>query len=157
MTGAQWVTLIAAILAFVASGIATAVAAYNGRFRRFAQQRWWERKADAYTRIIEALADLVYHHETHLLAAEEHITLSESRKTQIAEYWRRGHAEVRRSTAMGAFLISPDAETALRRMWEEDGKGVEPNDWYGSIESSYVAAQNCLKQVVAAAQIDLHR
>lgn len=117
MTTAQWITLTAAILAFVASGIATAVAAYNAGLRKFAQQRWWERKADAYTRIIEALADLVYYHETHLLAAEEHVELSEVRKEEVGDYWRRGTAEVRRATAVGAFLISPEAEAALRRMW----------------------------------------
>lgn len=155
MTNAQWITLTAALLAFVASGIATAVAAYNARFRKFAQQRWWERKADAYTRIIEALADLVYYHETHLLAAEERVTLSAERKADIGEFWRRGNAEVRRATAVGAFLISPDAEAALRRMWEEDGRGVPFNDWYGAVESSYDAARTCLRQVVAAAKADL--
>jgi hypothetical protein len=55
----ETVTLIAASLAFAASIIATVVSIYNARLRRFVSERWWERKADAYTRIVESLSALV--------------------------------------------------------------------------------------------------
>jgi ABC-type arginine transport system permease subunit len=54
------ITLITAGLAFLASVIAIIVSVYNARFARFASEKWWERKAEAYTRIIDALSDLVY-------------------------------------------------------------------------------------------------
>jgi len=155
MPTAQWITLGAALLAFSASVLATSVAWYNGRFRRFTEQRIWERKADAYTGIIDALSDLVYYHETHLRAAEEHRDLADSYKEEIDLHWRRGHAAVERAAAVGAFLISPKADAALRRMREESGKGVHPNDWYGGIESRYVATRDALKTVVAAAKADM--
>jgi ABC-type arginine transport system permease subunit len=56
------VTLVASGLAFLASIIAVIVSAYNARFARFASEKWWERKAEAYTRIIGALSDLVYYY-----------------------------------------------------------------------------------------------
>jgi hypothetical protein len=148
-------TLAAAVLAFIASLVATAVVAYNGRFRRFARERWWERKADAYSRIIESLADLVYYHETHLSAAEQGRDLSEVTRTEIEGYWRRGHAEAKRAAAVGAFLISPGAEAALRDLGKALGKEIHPNDWYGMMEDSYVGTKAVLDAVVAAAKKDL--
>lgn len=154
MPPAQWITLAAALLAFAASIIATSVAWYNGRFRRFAEQRIWERKADAYQTIIEALSDLVYYHETHLRAAEIRQELSDARSTELREHWRRGHVAVQRAAAVGAFLISQDAETALRAI-SEGTKSVHPNDWYGMIEADYVVTRDALRVIVAAAKADL--
>src|SRR5438874_552691 len=107
---AQTITLIAALLAFAASVIATAVAAYNGRFGKFARERWWERKAEVYTQIIEALAGMVYYHEEHLTAYEEGRSIPESLKTETDQHWQRSYAELKKASAVGAFLISPDAE-----------------------------------------------
>jgi len=149
------ITLIAAILAFVAALIAAVVSVYNARFRRFARERWWERKVEAYSGIIEALSDLVYYYEEHYDAEIEGQTLSDEHRKEIAEHWQKGYAKVKRVTAIGAFLISPDAETALQQMWKEKGKGVHPNDWFGLLESDYVAARGCLQSIVAAAKKDL--
>ena len=155
MTTEHLLTLSAAILAFIASVIAAAVSVYNARFRRFARERWWERQVEAYNRIIDALSALVYYYEEHYDAEIEARDLTDSHKKEIAEHWRKGYAEVKRATAVGAFLISAEAEAALQKMWKEKGKGVDANDWFGLIESNYVAARDCLRAVVEAARRDL--
>ena len=155
MTAPHAITLAAAILAFVASLIAAAVSVYNARFRRFARERWWERKADAYSRIIEALAALVFYYEEHYDAVLEHHTFSEERRKEIADHWTRGYTEVKKATTIGAFLISADAEAALQKMWKEKGKGVDPSDWFSLVESDYVTARDCLRSLVEAARKDL--
>ncbi len=151
------VILAAAGLTFVASIITVAVSAYNARLARFARQRWWERKVQAYADIIEALADLVYYYEEHYDAELEHQEMSDAHKNQVTEHWKRGYAAVKKATAVGAFLISSDAEAALQTMWREKGKGVHPNDFFGLVQSDYVAGRHCLKAIVEAAKIDLNR
>ncbi|MDO8546575.1 MAG: hypothetical protein Q7R68_04360, partial [Nitrospirales bacterium] len=145
----------AAVLAFVASVIAVGVSAYSVRFSRFAKERWWERKAEAYSRIVEALAGLVYYHEEHYDAELESRSIPEDRRRQIDEYWRTGYIELKKATAAGPFLISAEAEAALAQMWRDRGKGVHPGDWFGRIESDYTTARDGLKAVVAAAKKDL--
>jgi hypothetical protein len=83
---AQTITLLAALLAFAASIIATAVAAYNGRFGKFARERWWERQAEVYTWIIEALAGMVYYHEEHLTAYEEGRSIPEGLSSRTSYF-----------------------------------------------------------------------
>jgi hypothetical protein len=41
-------------------------------------------------------------------------------------------------------------------MRKEDGKVVHPNDRYGTIEASYVAARDSLRAVVTAAKSDIN-
>jgi hypothetical protein len=157
MSAEQLITIAAAALAFIASVVATSISAYNARLAKFTQQKWWERKADAYSRIVEALAEMVYYHEEHLTAYEEGRNVPEAMKVEIEQHWRHSYAELKKSSAVGAFLISAEAETALRRMWQETGKGVNPNDWYGLLESDYVAARDCLKSMVVHAKEDLRK
>jgi hypothetical protein len=151
------VTLAAALLAFVASVIATAVALYNARFRRFARERMWERKAEAYSRLIEALSSLVYYYEEHAEAASGDESLSDAYKKELQAHWTKGYAEVKRATATGGFLISNDAAAALERMWRERYKGVHPDDWVGVVEAHHKAARECLQALVAAAKRDLEQ
>ncbi len=157
MSTEQTITIVAATLAFIASVIATLVVAYNARLATFTQQKWWERKADAYSRIVEALAEMVCYHEEHLTAYEEGRNVREAMKTEIEEHWRHSYAELKKASAVGAFLISSSAETALRQMWQDKGKGIDSNDWYGLLESDYVAARDCLKSIVAEAKEDLRK
>jgi hypothetical protein len=151
------VTLAAAGLTFVASIIAIMVSAYNARLGRFARQRWWERKVRAYADIIEALADLVYYYEEHYDAMLGHQRMSDEFKDRAQEHWKRGYTAIKKATAVGAFLISAEAETALRTMWKEMEKGVPPGDFFILIESEYAAARDCLKTVVEAAKADLKK
>jgi hypothetical protein len=155
LTTEQLLTLSASALAFIASVIAAAVSVYNARFQRFARERWWERQVEAYRGIIDALSALVYYYEEHYDAEIEGRDLSDAHREEMSEHWQNGYAEVKRATAVGAFLISSDADVALQRMWKERRKGVDPRNWFDLIESDYLAARDCLRSVVEAARKDL--
>ena len=157
MSRGEMITLAAAMIAFAASVIATTVSAFNARFAKFAQMRWWERKADAYARIIEALSQMVYHDEELLSAAVGLRDIPESTRAEIDKHWDRSYSELRTATAVGTFVISADAEVALKKLWQERSKGAGVNDWYGLVESDCVAARACLKRVVSSAKADLQR
>jgi len=155
MTTGNLITLVAAVLAFIASVIAASVTLYNARFRRFARERWWDRRVDAYTKIIDALSSLVYYYEEHYEAESERRGLSAEYKQELQEHWRKGYAEVKRATAVGSFLISPEAAAALEKMWRDKGKDVHPDDWFAVMESDYKAASDALTAFVTAAKRDL--
>jgi hypothetical protein len=152
MSAESIVTLIAAILAFIAS----LAAIYNSRFRRFALERWWERKADAYTRIIEALSDLVDYYRQ---MCDEEInprrTINDKTKQEMVERSKRGHREVDKAADIGAFLISPEADAALQRFRQEPKDKPDPHDWYSIFENEYSRAKQCLKEMVECAKNDL--
>ena len=155
-TNQNVVTLVAAILAFAASMFAAGASVYNSRFGRFAGERWWDLKVKAYSRIIEALSALVYYYEEQYDAEINCRNLTDSHKKEIAEHWRKGYAEIKRVTAIGAFLISPEAESALQKMRNEKDNGIHLNDWFGQLDADYAATRDCLRAIVDAAKKDIH-
>jgi len=149
------ITLIAAGLAFFASLIAVAVSAYNARFVRFTSEKWWERKTEAYVRIIEALSDLVYYYQQTYDAEFDARQLPKERQREIEAHWKKGYLEIRKATNVGAFLISPEAEKALEEYWERPKGNVHPADWFGHLEIDCTSAEKCLKELVICAKKDL--
>jgi hypothetical protein len=146
------------VVTVVASGalagvIAAVVSLYTARFRRFAQERWWERKADAYARIVEALTALVYYYDIQSEVAVGR-KLSDERHTELEKQWRDADLELRRATAAGVFLISSDAENALATMWREQERHKSA-DWLKEVEADHATTRACLKAVTTAAQRDL--
>jgi len=146
------VALIASGLAFLASIIAVVVSIYNARFARFTLEKWWERKAGAYSRIIEALSDLCYYHQRFRDAAYEARELSEEEKLEVKRYWERGRLEVVKAANVGAFMISPVAEEALKEYLE---RKISTEDWFERLDFDYTSTERCLKRIVACAKEDL--
>lgn len=149
------VTLIASGFAFLASLIAIVISAYNARFTRFTSEKWWERKVEAYNLIVGALSDLVYYYQQIYNAELEARDLSEDKKQEINDHWKRGNIEIRKATNVGAFMISREAEEVLKKYWQEPKTKIDPNDWFTRLEYDYTSAETCLMQLVTCAKKDL--
>jgi hypothetical protein len=106
-------------------------------------------------RIIEALSDLVYYYQEISAAEYGEIELSEPKRLEIDEYWRRGNLAVRKATNVGSFLISAEAEEALKQYWRPPAEKHDPNDWIRELDHKFRAADICLKELVECAKRDL--
>ena len=123
------ITLIAAILAFITSIIGLIISSYNARFRRYALEKWWEKKYDAYSNIIDALSDMVEYYRRSITAEEEGYAISDSVRETLQERWLNSIHKVNKATSMGAFLISSEAEDTLRQ-FRKDFDNVNYRNWY---------------------------
>ena len=104
-----------------AVGFVTTVAAafFSARWavRRAFEERWWARKEQAYTEIIEALHDLLRYAsiEAEARRTGEQVTdtkgRNEFRALYLKAYWK-----VQKMTDIGAFVISDGAAEILRRL-----------------------------------------
>ena len=124
--------------------------------KQFYSQKWWERKADAYSTIIEAL----YHVQNDLGSvfsdAIGEIQLSEERKKILAEDSKKGYAEIYKAEGIGAFVISKEAAqslTQLRRRFNSEDPSM---NWVERINNDFSAVEKCLKEIRYHAKRDLH-
>jgi len=148
------ITLIAAILAFIASIIGIIVSGYNARFRRYALEKWWEKKYDAYSIIIDALSDMVEYYRKNIEAEEEGYTISETSLKSLQEQWLNAIHKVNKATSMGAFLISSDAEETLRKL-KSDFDHINSQYWFDDYIKQWDLADKCLKELTIIARKDL--
>ena len=85
--------------------------------RQFQSERWWERKADAYSAVVHALHNMRGYVETlRDVHAGDTAALPED---QLRIQWRHGREELVRIASQHAFVIAGDASDELTRLHGE--------------------------------------
>ncbi len=149
---------------------------YLGReqFKDWASQRWWDRKAEVYTQIVEALWRMVsysevrvehyyermepeFHAVENARSEEERKLREEVEKKQNQERWKRystDTAELRKLPDIGAFVMPEEVPSVLDTYFKRSGEAVD-FDPLEQAEMHLEAAKDCLKGVREAAMQDL--
>lgn len=143
------------LLSSLAVGLTAAYAAVQFALRRFYSERWWERKAEAYAAILNALAQLKRY--TVLLAAEERdgeVFAPSYKKTLETKHMEAFH-EVERQTAVGDFLISSGAAAALAALQARPDFGSYDGPPLFYLEGEAEALGKTIAQVRQEAKHDL--
>ncbi|MDA1276735.1 MAG: hypothetical protein O2960_22180 [Verrucomicrobia bacterium] len=113
----QWLTtLLTTVFPSLVVGVCTAIITVRLSLRRFHAERWWERKAEAYSRIVEALHNAM---EFCSAMSDESLTgveLSDERKAQLTQDYRQASREIRKATGVGAYIISDEVADVLTKL-----------------------------------------
>lgn len=143
------------LLTTIVSGlfIATLTSLFTVRLAlwRFHSEKWWERKAELYSRLIEALYDMHEYNRQWLEDYEsgghdEGSAEEQKRKERSASLWMRHQAaqeEIRKIAVIGAFVVSDAVADDLMNWRERHAAALR------SLPESdvYDVAQTCLKDV----------
>jgi hypothetical protein len=151
------------LLPLVATGIisiTTAIVAawFTVRFslRQFYSQKWWERKADAYSRIVEQLAYLKHDHLLQLRDEYSESELSDEQRREIAESSREIIVKLEEAAAIGAYVLSDQAITAIERLINALKKQRYGDFHYvEAMEMDFDAVDQCLTDIREYAKKDL--
>jgi uncharacterized membrane protein YcjF (UPF0283 family) len=151
--------LIVAIVPGLLIAVATSVITVQLTLRQFYSQKWWERKAEAYSKIIEALYYMQMHRERVYNAEVEGVRYSKDRMDEWAKHASAGYAEIDKATAIGAYVISEEAANILTTLRKEqdriDAAYEEGIDYIEIIDSHWSAIGKCLTEIRACARRDL--
>jgi hypothetical protein len=122
--------------------------------RDFVSDRWWERKADTYTRILDALVELERIHETYSDDALHIRELNEAERTELERIWTPAWQEVDHAIRLGAFVISHEAHAALAAL-PTATRGINPQDFFGIVDAQFSATRKCITQLREIGRNDL--
>jgi hypothetical protein len=135
--------------------VLTAIITVQLSFRRFQAERWWDRKADAYSRIIEALHHAIAHAS---MASDECLTgyveYSEEYRKRILDSYRKAQIDLEIATGVGAYVISDEAAKILKDL-EHRPPQVDPLDTYGRLEADLKDYEKALDEIREIAKKDL--
>ena len=156
MNNSWYVQLLLALVPALAVAVVTALITVKLSIRKFRAEKWWERKADAYSRVVEALHKHKNYDEQKY-EIEMKYTLKDDEKTRIEleNQWAEANAELQRAADLGAFVISREAEEILSKFLNR--RIGDPNDEPLSdiIETDLVHVKKCLTAVKEVARKDL--
>ena len=124
--------------------------------RTFVTRRWWERQAEAYSSVVDALSSIVHYYDEQLASLGYPEGYEDPREPELRERERAARETVRRAAAVGSFLISKKSAEAIAWYLTVLGKD-QANNWIEHASIEQAAAQQCLDAIVAEAKRDLRR
>ncbi|MDR4520932.1 MAG: hypothetical protein R3E36_10105 [Nitrosomonas sp.] len=137
---------IAVVGAFLAAHLAT---------RRFRSEKWWERKAAAYSELVEALHHMKWYSSEHIDAAMENRWLAKEDKDEYWKQYKEARRNVWRIADASAFLVSPKVHEAIVTLERALGEARNADWWLEHAEQEYAAIQKCLVRVKELARHEL--
>jgi hypothetical protein len=152
----EWTPVIN-IIAGIAIAVLTSWLTVQFALRRFRSEKWFERRLDAYTKIIESLHFMKRCTDRQLRAEEAGgCEIAREVQEEIVQMYNTGFADLRRLTDMGALVFSSEAVTVLDAVRQGlDAASEEQSSW-AQLHAEAAAIGKCLKEIVPIAKRDLH-
>ena len=146
--------LIPNIVTGLASGGLSAWITYRLAFRRYRAEKWWERRADAYSGIVEALYNSLKFADTHIDYMQKGSEPPPEKDAAVRKAAREGHDEILRAVNVGKLFLSSAALNRLRRFVRESD-AVKVEGWSEYLEKDYELINTCLNEFAQLAREDL--
>jgi hypothetical protein len=136
----QWViTVLSSLVPALIVGILTAVISVRLALRRFHAERWWERKAEAYSQIVEALYHAMEYCSAHSDEALTGHQIGKERERILADGWNRAYRELKKTTSVGAYIISDEVAEVLAKLEERPRLDFKNCPSFEFFEDDYMA------------------
>ncbi len=144
----------------VLPGIFTAIfASYlaaKWSLRKFYSEKWWERKDHAYVEIIDALYDLIQYCEIKQDDYGQGAGYSKEKETEFRQRYNQAYWKIKKVTDIGAFVVSPQAETILKELRDRPRLEWNENPPWEIYEQDYKYYRDALNKIVQVAKDDLN-
>jgi len=118
-------------------------------------QKWWDKKAEVYTNVIEALYDSRSYSASILEADREGKELTEEESKELVNRLKIAEKVIGKTVVLGSFLLSSDALARLKVYQKESEKASQTSMWYDYLFGDFEATDNCLKDLIEIAKRDL--
>ena len=117
---------------------------YAFTWRRFRSEKWWERRADTYEKIVDALHSAKKFSGVHL----EHLTSgredpSEDEVKALKVQAKTGHDYILRAIDTGRLILPQEALERLNEYSKENACNSPP-DWFSYLNNDFGIVDRCI-------------
>lgn len=123
--------------------------------KRFRTEKWWEKKAQAYSTLLGVIHDAKAFAEENLEAEYRNRELSEEEDKELRAKSRAAEAEIYRAMDVGAFYLSPEAIECLKLYKKESSEAGKDHSWVLYLQEDLDATNKCLASMIEHARKDL--
>lgn len=123
--------------------------------RRFRSEKWFERRLDSYTKVIEALHFMNNCIDAEMKAEQQGYEINEKIKAELHDSYAKGSADLRRLTDMGALIFSAEAVLLLDTLNCEISAASDALTYWENLDAEGAAITKCLSALRSIAKRDL--
>ena len=149
--------LLISILSGVLISVITSYLTAKFAISKFYTEKWWERKEQAYTEIINALYDMVQFYQVFKEDYGQDDFISQERSLELHQRHSEGFRRVRRATDLATLYMSDDASKLLKKLRERAGLHEQTNPMWDVYEDEYNSHSNALDKLIMIAKKDLKK
>lgn len=151
----EWLRLGIQMVIGLLIAVVTALVTARVALARHISERWWDRKADAYAQLLEALFDAHKYEKRLLEELETGAHFDEADREAHLERARRAWREIEKFTALGAFTISAKVADLLGKMKAHSEQDVDMESLFDVVSASVDAYDKYIDPIREAAIRDL--
>jgi len=148
--------LVDLILALIVS-VLTAYITVKLSMKQFYSKKWWEKKAEAYSHIIENLSRLQYYFGEWLDAEFNMKQLSKEEGEKLSKEYREAKECVIKAASIGAYIVSDKTAVTLTELLHELQKSRTETDFISYLDKDYGLVKDCIAKVREYARVDLQK
>lgn len=123
--------------------------------KQFRSTRWWEKKAEAYSNIMEHLTTLQFALGAWCDESSHLRDFSKSEKEILNKKFGEATEVIEKAAAAGAYMISNEASNALTTCIGKLHKTDSRGDWLSDLDRHYSAIKGCISEMTRYSRIDL--
>lgn len=135
--------------------ILVAVITVKLSLKKFRSEKWWEKKAEAYSKIVDALHQLKNYCEQKLPAEYGEPSLSPEKEKELGQQHQTAYRELVKALDVGSFIITDEAVKILETYQNRPGLNYYENSLCDIIECDLKYIKECLRDFKLAAKKDL--
>jgi predicted CopG family antitoxin len=123
--------------------------------RKFRSEHWWEKKVEAYSKVIEALHNSKSFSDKHLDANYAGRNISEDSSKELGARAISAQLEIDKMIDIAAFMLSEEANERLKAFKKEIDSFSDCPNWIEYLEYDWKATDSCLNDLIRIAKKDL--
>ena len=123
--------------------------------KNFYSQRWWDRKAEAYSEIMLQLSRLYHCFYELYLEITLGLPISKTKKNDLIKDYRIARENLEKAVAVGSFIVSEQAVSDLEKMMIELIGCDQKTDHVDFVNHAYDVVSICIGKIRAEANKEL--
>ena len=137
------------VLAFF-TAFFTSILAVHFAIRRFHEEKWWKKKEETYSKLLETL-----HHLKNYAAKHFEGNMTDEEEGELTKDWKNATREFSKLRDLASLHLSDEALAILDEYKKKKADARKSNDVNNWIDGDLAAAGECLEKLKKAAKRDL--
>jgi len=122
---------------------------------RFYKEKWWEKKMEAYSSLLETLHHMKNYAAEHWEDTTNPEYLNEEKRKELENEWKKYSREFKKTMDLASFLLSKQSLNILEEYKKRKTEAKNSPTVFEHIDKDLAALSDCLEKLIRAAKCDL--
>jgi hypothetical protein len=152
----EWITdILKAVLPGIIIAALTSVLTVRLALRRFHKEKWWEKKQEMYSSLLETLHHLKNYAAEHYEGQMNPDHITDEKREELTKDWKQFSREFAKLLDLASFHLSSEAVAVLDQYVKKKAEARKSDDIFDWIDGDLAAVTECLEELKKAAKRDL--